>query len=75
MQIDEHHKCALTVAIKSAIHLQLHTDSICTACQYLHRFYQYIDQLKKNLHQLTSYNDPGIVVATCLYIGKANKNK
>lgn len=67
MQVQEQRKCALSVATKSGIHLQLHTDSICTACQYLHRFYRYIEE---DSLQDSTYYDPGLVVATCLYIGK-----
>ncbi|KAJ6216340.1 hypothetical protein RDWZM_007497 [Blomia tropicalis] len=72
-------KNAIELAIKSAIHLQLHSDTICTACQYLHRFYYYIDTIVKEdcsdaTNQLRNC-DTGIVVTTCLYIAsKTNEN-
>lgn len=65
--MNEKHKRSIEIATKSGILLQLHTDSICTACQYLHRFYQYLMDNPPDGDD-TEY-DIGVIVATSLYIG------
>lgn len=53
--------------MRVGIHLHLHSDTICTACQYLHRF-------KANDENATNY-DIGVVVCTALLIAtKTNEN-
>lgn len=56
----------INLLIKSATLLKLHTDSICTACRYLHQYFNYIENNPPKSDQY----DPGIIVATTLYIGK-----
>lgn len=73
MFLSERHKGAIELAQKSAIRLSLDSDSICTACNYLHRFYRFLDQAKKPSEsqiEETAYYDTGLVVSTCLYLGE-----
>lgn len=58
----------INLLIKSATLLKLHTDSICTGCRYLHQYFNYIENNPPESDQ--DQYDPGIVVATILYIGK-----
>lgn len=77
--ISEQHQSAIELAQKSAIALRLHSDSTCTACQYLHRVYRFFEQRKqtggREEEASTSTSAPnfqydiGIVVSTCLVIG------
>lgn len=83
--ISEQHQSAIELAQKSAIALRLHSDSTCTACQYLHRVYRFFEQRKqtggREEEASTSTSAPnfqydiGIVVSTCLVIAcKATEN-
>ena len=65
-------KQAIDLLIKSAIHLQLHTDSICTACRYIHHFNEFLVE-NPSTDEDTKY-DLGVVVTASLYIGMYQKN-
>ncbi|KAH9517124.1 Cyclin- protein fam58a [Dermatophagoides farinae] len=64
-------KQAIDLLIKSAIHLQLHTDSICTACRYIHHFNEFLEE-NPSTDEDTKY-DLGVVVTASLYIATKTK--
>src|SRR5690606_37424670 len=70
---------AIDLAVRSSIHLGLHTDSIFTACQYLHRYSEFVaanppakdDDDDDQSHQY----DIGVVVATAIFTGKRSQGR
>ncbi|OTF80292.1 hypothetical protein BLA29_012562, partial [Euroglyphus maynei] len=51
---------AIDLLVKSAIHLQLHADTICTACRYIHHFDEFLNENPSTIEDEGSKYDMGV---------------